>query len=315
MTPTTEKALEQPAKPDIQELRQRAYELAGDGRFDLMPAVRTLLAELADVLPPSQATQAASEQAEWCEECSGGNHSSHIGFERCEYVNTFNQRCKCPVGEQHAGHVHAYDCFKIVQVCSEQPVQPREAQDGEVVLLPCPFCGSSSLTISVIDANEINGRIIECEHCEGRGPEKTTDAKAVAAWNRRPSIDPPKDWGQAWQQWSRTHPTGITCMHSPLDPVAPSNDLQSRLLLAFEAGVKSVPSIDPLSLTAERCAEILNDRIYKGRNNWRADRSYRAQHEDSDVSSWVEGANETCFALQDAQIIAAWLLEHGEVTK
>ncbi len=50
-------------------------------------------------------------------------------------------------------------------------------------LKPCPFCGAAVYHVATA-----YGKIyIRCPHtlCDVRGPHRQTEAKAIAAWNRR----------------------------------------------------------------------------------------------------------------------------------
>ena len=54
-------------------------------------------------------------------------------------------------------------------------------------LLPCPFCGSDSVSPSYcmnVD-NVVSGRFVECEDCAACGPVHPPEAVAITAWNTR----------------------------------------------------------------------------------------------------------------------------------
>lgn len=68
-------------------------------------------------------------------------------------------------------------------------------------ILPCPFCGDSD---PAIDEVEINVIAIVCNDCGCTGPiERFTEGtaqtaeQAIAAWNRRPTIQPKQE---TWQE-------------------------------------------------------------------------------------------------------------------
>ncbi len=48
--------------------------------------------------------------------------------------------------------------------------------------LPCPFCGSTELTLS---SNGMDSRFVECDTCGTSGPAMPTDPEAETAWNTR----------------------------------------------------------------------------------------------------------------------------------
>ena len=61
-------------------------------------------------------------------------------------------------------------------------------------LKPCPFCGSEAIYITTMEGRIDSTTTIFCNSCktsvileenEEEGLNKTTQAKAVAAWNRR----------------------------------------------------------------------------------------------------------------------------------
>lgn len=56
----------------------------------------------------------------------------------------------------------------------------------EQALKPCPFCGSSDVTIT----NGIRFRNVFCKVCDCVGPDFHDQADAVAAWNRRATAQP-----------------------------------------------------------------------------------------------------------------------------
>ncbi len=54
-------------------------------------------------------------------------------------------------------------------------------------LLPCPFCGANA----ALRRYHKYCVVAHCSECDCDGPEEGTEAKAIAAWNRRvplPSI-------------------------------------------------------------------------------------------------------------------------------
>jgi Lar family restriction alleviation protein len=52
-------------------------------------------------------------------------------------------------------------------------------------LLGCPFCGGDD----VADFHSITGDLhIACVDCDGRGPDRKSEAEAIAAWNTRAPI-------------------------------------------------------------------------------------------------------------------------------
>lgn len=66
---------------------------------------------------------------------------------------------------------------------STVPMEELEA------MLPCPFCGSapSEYPQNTSIPAKAGGytQIIWCENCGCEGPERQTDAEAIAAWNKR----------------------------------------------------------------------------------------------------------------------------------
>lgn len=52
--------------------------------------------------------------------------------------------------------------------------------------LPCPFCGSVA-QMTITDYEDCSGWKMECDEfeCSGSGPERDTEARAIAAWNKR----------------------------------------------------------------------------------------------------------------------------------
>lgn len=58
-------------------------------------------------------------------------------------------------------------------------------------LLPCPFCGATndgfhiSVTVSHNLAGAVAGHMVECDQCASFGPDKPSEAEAIAAWNHR----------------------------------------------------------------------------------------------------------------------------------
>jgi Lar family restriction alleviation protein len=65
--------------------------------------------------------------------------------------------------------------------------------EPESVLNPCPFCGSTSPKIGIRDRGEycVLRYYVTCQGCGGEGPSETTEAAAIAEWNRRASIPEP----------------------------------------------------------------------------------------------------------------------------
>ena len=49
-------------------------------------------------------------------------------------------------------------------------------------LLPCPFCGGKHLEVSHHDPV---WRTVVCRKCLAFGPDKKSEAEAIAAWNTR----------------------------------------------------------------------------------------------------------------------------------
>ena len=49
----------------------------------------------------------------------------------------------------------------------------------------CPFCGSSNVDARVIHALPEPRHIVVCRDCSARGPGKTKQDQAIAAWNKR----------------------------------------------------------------------------------------------------------------------------------
>ncbi len=45
----------------------------------------------------------------------------------------------------------------------------------------CPFCGSYDLEL----VEDVDGVLVICETCGGRGPSKLTELEAIKGWNRR----------------------------------------------------------------------------------------------------------------------------------
>lgn len=57
-------------------------------------------------------------------------------------------------------------------------------------MLPCPFCGGSDVDASfasTLNDNDEPGQNAGCMNCGAGGPDATSDAEAIAAWNARPS--------------------------------------------------------------------------------------------------------------------------------
>ena len=61
--------------------------------------------------------------------------------------------------------------------------------DGETVLAPCPFCGTTDLGefgLQLFRVNDhANWRKVVCTWCNGEGPPRSTDAEAFEVWNER----------------------------------------------------------------------------------------------------------------------------------
>lgn len=49
--------------------------------------------------------------------------------------------------------------------------------------LQCPFCGSNKVCTTF---KEERGYWVKCRKCRANGPEKSTNKKAIEAWNNRP---------------------------------------------------------------------------------------------------------------------------------
>jgi len=51
---------------------------------------------------------------------------------------------------------------------------------------PCPFCGSTSPNVGIGDRGENFAlwHYVTCQECGGEGPSETTEADAIAEWNR-----------------------------------------------------------------------------------------------------------------------------------
>lgn len=54
------------------------------------------------------------------------------------------------------------------------------------LLKPCPFCGGRAILVFSF----YGASVVRCERqrCLSSGPERATDAGAIAAWNRRAPI-------------------------------------------------------------------------------------------------------------------------------
>lgn len=52
-------------------------------------------------------------------------------------------------------------------------------------LLPCPFCGGAGGVWITGSKAKYNFAAVTCEECDGRTNYYETEAKAIAAWNRR----------------------------------------------------------------------------------------------------------------------------------
>lgn len=65
--------------------------------------------------------------------------------------------------------------------------KPLRAGQGENTgLLPCPFCGSTDLTLdNLVDQDDF---AVNCNICEVQQIANYTKAQAVALWNKRPAI-------------------------------------------------------------------------------------------------------------------------------
>ena len=62
----------------------------------------------------------------------------------------------------------------------------RPNPEPESVLNPCPFCGSTSPNVGIRDRGEyyVLRYYVTCQGCGGEGPSETTEADAIAEWNR-----------------------------------------------------------------------------------------------------------------------------------
>lgn len=53
--------------------------------------------------------------------------------------------------------------------------------------IPCPFCEARRVSI----VEDLDGELVLCLECGGRGPSCATEADAVAGWNRRGAAPAP----------------------------------------------------------------------------------------------------------------------------
>lgn len=57
-------------------------------------------------------------------------------------------------------------------------------------LKPCPFGCKRGLTVY----QSLYCEYVVCDHCESTGPAAKTREEAIAAWNRRDSVEAPEAW-------------------------------------------------------------------------------------------------------------------------
>ena len=53
-------------------------------------------------------------------------------------------------------------------------------------LKACPFCSGGKMYLT---SNDEGSAFKECENCGASGPPASTEAEAIAAWNRRPAAE------------------------------------------------------------------------------------------------------------------------------